>query len=159
MCDGHIYRSFIRHLFRRRVSNEQFRASMRLSVQNGMSASVDAIFILSVSSLAAPRRCGPIPLSGVPSEDVLVHSRTTHVHVCVIPGIDRSLLDPCCFCPSLARLLLLSSARFACDVTESNFSSPSSPTACSPSSARDCFLNLTYVPESCTRRNKIVKKP
>lgn len=32
-------------------------------------------------------------LSADGTPDMLVHSRTTHVHVCVIPGIDRSLLD------------------------------------------------------------------
>lgn len=60
---------------------------------------------LSVSSLAAPSALGDVDSphsiriaaracrrqNG--GSDVLVHSRTTHVHVCVIPGIDRSLLD------------------------------------------------------------------
>lgn len=123
--DNSIYRSFIRHFFPpRRVSNEQFRASMHLSdsadtqcvVQNdparrwmqfsssrlhpsgekepirlvlsssfGALGDVDSPHSIRIAARACRRQNG--------GSDVLVHSRTTHVHVCVIPGIDRSLLD------------------------------------------------------------------
>lgn len=49
---------------------------------------------LVLSSFSTLRLFSPnSDLSADGTPDMPVHSRTTHVHVCVIPGIDRLLLD------------------------------------------------------------------
>lgn len=156
------------------AQNDRVRRWMQFSfsrLRRGSPRRGEGTIRLVFSSSSPPWRCSFSSSDSDLRSGVLVHSRTTHVHVCVIPGIDRSLLDrsgagSMLFLPfardSSFYLLLASLATLlnrSYPPPPPSSPPPRQPPSCSPSSLRDCFLNLAYVAESCTRENKMIKNP